>query len=519
MKIVSLNGQLTFDEMKGSLERLPKTNRWVQMGDALPWEQFEKVYKQRLNNAKVGASNIPARTVIAALIIKHKLNLSDEETILTIQENPYMQYMCGLTEYCDKPVFDSSLFVTIRKRISVDDINALTLELVKKSRKDADNTNNDDTNNNGTNNNDSDSLNAATQPTDIKVDATCADAEVRYPTDIDLIEDGSKYIDRMIDKVCGIKKMRKPAGVERNRVRGIYLNVIKRKHKSRKLLKDSITQMLALLYRDILTLINLIGVDDATYARFNRTQKRTIQAVIDMYHQQVSMLKNGTHTCENRIISIHQPHLRPIVRGKAKAKVEFGAKIGVSIVSGYSFIDHHSWKAYNEASDLKLHIEKFKERFGEAPKRFFGDKIYLNRDNRQTLKGLNIEAMGRPLGRPPKNPSEEQIERERIGIALRNEAEAQFGTGKRVYRANNIRAKLPDTAQCWTAMCYFVKNLAKFMRELCLVLTEIWARIAHFAYSFRNSSVSWPFCSFVAFLQVRGTIPVEQAGHRNLIFQ
>ena len=37
MKIASLNGQMTFDEMKGSLERLPKTNRWVQMGDALPW--------------------------------------------------------------------------------------------------------------------------------------------------------------------------------------------------------------------------------------------------------------------------------------------------------------------------------------------------------------------------------------------------------------------------------------------------------------------------------------------------
>ena len=65
-----------------------------------------------------------------------------------------------------------------------------------------------------------------TQPTDVKADATCADAEVRYPTDIDLVEDGSKYIDRMIDKVCGLKKIRKPAGVERNRSREIYLKVI-----------------------------------------------------------------------------------------------------------------------------------------------------------------------------------------------------------------------------------------------------------------------------------------------------
>lgn len=486
MKIVSLNGQMTFDEMKGSLERLPKTNRWVQMGDALPWGEYEKVYNERLKNDNVGASNRPGRMVIAALIIKHKLSLSDEETILTIQENPYMQYMCGLTEYSDQPIFDPSLFTTIRKRITIEDVNALTLELAKKAQQKKDKDDNDEDN----------TFSGKTQPTDVKADATCADAEVRYPTDIDLIEDGSKYIDRMIDKVCGIKKIRKPAGVERNRIRAIYLNVIKRKHKGSKLVKDALTRMLPLLYRDILTLLNLIGVDDETYGRFNCTQKRTIQAVIDMYHQQEEMLREGKHTCENRIVSIHQPHVRPIVRGKAKAKVEFGAKIGVSIVSGYSFIDHHSWDAYNEASDLTVHIEKYKERFGCEPKRFFGDKIYLNRENRRILKEKEIQIMGRPLGRPPKNPTQEQIERERIGVSLRNEAEAQFGTGKRTYRANNIRAKLPQTAECWTAMCYFVKNLAKFMRELCLVLIEICGRIRHFALKSINpsSESSVPYC-------------------------
>ena len=493
MKIVSLNGQMTFDEMKGSLERLPKTNRWVQLGDTLPWAEYEKVYNKRLRNDHVGAGNRPGRMVIAALIIKHKLNLSDEETILTIQENPYMQYMCGLTEYSDQPIFDPSLFTTIRKRITIEDINALTLELAKKARQIKEKEDKKDSGNDKGGN----SVAAdKTQPTDVKADATCADAEVRYPTDIDLIEDGSKYIDRMIDKVCGIKKIRKPAGVERNRIRAIYLNVIKRKHKGSKLVKDALTRMLPLLYRDILTLLNLIGVDDETYGRFNCTQKRTIQAVIDMYHQQEEMLREGKHTCENRIVSIHQPHVRPIVRGKAKAKVEFGAKIGVSIVSGYSFIDHHSWDAYNEASDLTVHIEKYKERFGCEPKRFFGDKIYLNRENRRILKEKEIQIMGRPLGRPPKNPTQEQIERERIGVSLRNEAEAQFGTGKRTYRANNIRAKLPQTAECWTAMCYFVKNLAKFMRELCLVLIEICGRIRHFALKSINpsSESSVPYC-------------------------
>ena len=132
MKIVSLNGQMTFEEMKGSLERLPKTNRWVRMGDALPWAEYEKVYNKRLKNDIVGASNRPGRMAIAALIIKHKLSLSDGETILTIQENPYMQYMCGLTGYSDRPIFAPSLFTAIRKRITIEDIDSLTLEPAKK---------------------------------------------------------------------------------------------------------------------------------------------------------------------------------------------------------------------------------------------------------------------------------------------------------------------------------------------------------------------------------------------------
>lgn len=86
---------------------------------------------------------------------------------------------------------------------------------------------------------------------------------------------------------------------------------------------------------------------------------------------------------------------------------------------GFSFIDHHSWNAYNEASDLETHIDLFEKRFGRKPSRFFGDKIYLNRDNRKTLKKDGIEIMGRALGRPPKSQSPEQRERELVGVILR----------------------------------------------------------------------------------------------------
>ena len=198
-------------------------------------------------------------------------------------------------------------------------------------------------------------------------------------------------------------------------------------------------------------------------------------AILKMYYQQEEMYRSKTHTCADRILSIFQPHVRAIVRGKAKARTEFGAKIGASIVEGYTFIDHHSWEAYNESQDLLLQIQLFKERFGYLPATILADKIYLNKQNRDILEKLEIRSYCKPLGRPPKTPLSEDLKSKMAkAIGERNEIECSFGTGKRIYRANNIRAKLPDTARCWTGMCYFVKNVMKFLRELCLALTEIW---------------------------------------------
>ena len=137
MRYYSQGHQLTIEEFKGALSRLPKDNRWVKLGDSLPWDRIEKVYVSKLKNEKTGAGNLPARVVIGALIIKHKMNLSDKETIEIIRENPYMQYMLGMSEYSDRNVFDPSLFVSIRKRLGVDDFNKFTECLLSAPRGDA----------------------------------------------------------------------------------------------------------------------------------------------------------------------------------------------------------------------------------------------------------------------------------------------------------------------------------------------------------------------------------------------
>ncbi|MCH4154957.1 MAG: transposase [Muribaculaceae bacterium] len=110
---------------------MPKENWWAKLGDSLPWDKIERIYNNRLNNRHCGAGNKSARIIIGALLIKHKMNQSDRETIQAISENPYMQYMLGLEAFTARPVFDPSLFVTVRKRLGEDTFNDMSESLLK----------------------------------------------------------------------------------------------------------------------------------------------------------------------------------------------------------------------------------------------------------------------------------------------------------------------------------------------------------------------------------------------------
>lgn len=120
-----------------------------------------------------------------------------------------------------------------------------------------------------------------------------------------------------------------------------------------------------------------------------------------------------------------------------------------------------------------MQIELYRKRFGMLPREVQVDKIYLGKANRQYLKDNNVECYNRPLGRTPKEDNGRHAEEKRRALCERNEIEATFGTSKRVYRANDIRAKLDNTADTWIGACFFAKNVMKFLRRLlCLIFAK-----------------------------------------------
>ncbi|MGL5016076.1 MAG: transposase [Bacteroidales bacterium] len=244
--------------------------------------------------------------------------------------------------------------------------------------------------------------------------------------------------------------------------------------KGKKLLRKGLRKQLAYLFRNIGYIHSILESDSSLISRLSKAELKYFWVIQLLYDQQKQMYDERKSSCSDRIVSIHQPHVRPIVRGKSKGKVEFGAKIGVCVDNGYSRIDHLSWDAYNESEDLSVHLENYKAQHGFYPYRVLGDKIYLNRQNRTLMKELGIEAVGTPLGRPSKESKRPEYKAKmRKAAGERNEVEGSFGVAKRRYDMNDIRARLANTAESWIAVGFFVLNLQRFLRGILCVLKVI----------------------------------------------
>jgi hypothetical protein len=460
---------------------LDPSNRWIVLSNLIPWDEICGIYLQQVGSSSTGRPGLSPRVAIGALIIKYLCNLDDRETVDQISENLYMQYFLGYPSFtCERP-FDASLFVELRKRLGIDAINRINERIVSlKTRllegeqsKDSDENDNPDA---GSGNDTANCPPSEGNETKEKVvenrgrilfDATVCPQDIAYPTDLTLLSDAREVSERLIDQLyCPALHTVKPR-TYRQIARKDYLKTAQKKNKTRKEIRNAVRKQLGYLKRNINSIHKLLDGYHHTFPLKGKDLKyfHVIQTLFD---QQLKMYKNRTHTIEDRIVSIHQPHVRPIVRGKSQSKVEFGAKIHVSLIDGISFLDELSWDAFNEGSHMQEYVEGYRRRFGCYPREVLADKIYCTRENRQILKSKGIKLIAKPLGRP----SAVSIH---VRPGERNPIEGKFGQAKTGYGLNRIKARLKQTSESWIAGIFLVLNLVKLAGvALSCLIFKLW---------------------------------------------
>ena len=468
---------------------LDSDNRWVKKAALIPWNKIEERYA-KLFPGKNGVVAKPVRMALGALLIQKTLNCSDREVVEQIRENPYLQFFIGLTEYTYTAPFVPSLLVEFRKRLNstiLADINEMIISASKpdepqppspptqpsppSSESDSDsdsvsinvsaadssrNEGNEDTANEGT----------------LILDATCAPQKIAYPQDVRLLNTAREKAEHLVRKLYKALGQNTPRMYPRKAHKD-WLSYARSRRHTRKKLREAKRRQLNYIRRNLRYIdelfqsVQTVQSEQTVRAEtlLSEKQLQMLETIRTVYAQQLEMYKENKRKVADRIVSLEQPYIRPIVRGKAKAPVEFGVKFDLSVTNGFCRVEYMSFNAYNESSVLVQAVERYKEREGHYPVRILADKIYRNRANLQYCKERGIRLSGPALGRPRKD-AERDRKQEYKDNTDRIEVERQFSVCKGSFVLGLITTRLAETTFSSVLLSIIAMNIDKMAKAI-----------------------------------------------------
>ncbi len=479
-----------FTQIAPIMDVLDREDEIIKLADSIDWDYIEKIYSRNFTSTKKSGNpnNYPARVAFGALFLKQYSGLTDRQLVQQIKQNPYWQYFLGYEEYSPMNTFHPSTMVDFRKRFPEDFLNELNARNAQKvidkwnnsAKKDGKKVDQDDHENNQDNDQsasspeDSDQAAPSDEPVQnhgtVKIDAICCVADVAFPTDLNLLNKSRIWTEKCIDHLYATYGSLNKNGTKprtyRQEARNKYHAFVKHPRvRKTKTMRNAVKEQLGYVKRNLKIIDHYISEFPDCLDSLFPVERNRLETVRIVYDQQQGMYKSKSHTVENRIISLSQPYIRPIVRGKQKAKVEFGAKLSISVVEGYTFIDKLSFDSYNEGTheEFLTVMENYRNRFGCYPEKVLADKIYGNRQNRKWCKEHGIHLSAEPLGRKRKD-QREQRQQKRQDTSERNEVECKFGNLKRRWGMDLITSKLEATGKTEITMSIVTMNLIRNTR-------------------------------------------------------
>lgn len=433
-----------FDFNQSCGMQLDPNNEWIILADNINWSGMEEKYASMFPSS-TGRPAKPFRMALGALIIQKRKKLSDRALMKEITENPYLQYFIGLKHFERTEPFRATSLVAFRKRLNygflmeANEMFLLDASVTPEHAEDK-----------ITPKDESGIGNFGT----MILDATCSPSNIKYPQDFVLLNDAREKLEEMIDFFHKTYHPWKKPRTYRRVARKEYLALAKAKRRTTKAIRSTIRKQLGCLKRDLNYLEQYMAEGYALPGKY----MDNYLTILLLYEQQSYMFLHHTHKVENRIVSISQPYLRPIVRGKAKASVEFGAKYDVSVdEKGHARLEKISFDPYNESTIFVDAVERYRKRTGHYPDRVLVDQIYRTRANRKYCKEQDITMSGPKLGRPAKDAKatrqEYQDNTDRI------EVERFFSLAKRCSGAGLIMTKLSETTLHSIALSVLVTNM------------------------------------------------------------
>ena len=458
---------------------LNKENQWVKLAKMIPWGKLEGKYAEQFSE-KTGNPACSFRMALGSLIIKEKYQFSDEATVEHITMNPYLQYFIGLRQYTSAEPFNACQMTRFRQRITpemLSEVNDIVIGRPKAEEKKKDDHQDGDGTGTGIGSAEQDSTEEGEEKNEgtLILDATCAPQNIRFPTDTALLNEARENSEQIIDELhaAGYTDGKKPR-TYREKAHKQYNSYSKDRKKNAKKTRKCIRQQLGYLVRNLSRISEIMKAHPQCMKDVRKWLRERLPILMIVCEQQKEMYESKMHRIADRIVSLSQWWIRPIVRGKQKAETEFGAKVEMSDIDGYLRIEEIRWDAFNESTTLIDSVEKYRKAYGHYPERVLADKIFRTRDNLRYCKLHGIHLNGPKLGKPTQDPAQRRAElkQEWLESGERGDIERRFGIGKRCYSLGLIMAKLKETSETTIHLSVLVLNLQKRLRLLLAFFRE-----------------------------------------------
>ena len=357
---------------------------------------------------------------IALMVLKSYTNFSDSQLIEYLNGNIHYQLFCGVQIDPLHSLTNSKIVSAIRQELAEHlDIESLQLILAEHWKPYLEN------------------LHVC------MTDATCYESHLHFPTDVKLLWEGIVWLHRHLCKHCRTLHIQRPLNkyLDVSRAYLAYSKLRKRRKSQPSMIKRRLLQLLEKL------------LDQLKQLHSSYRDRLTLPSDYQIRFSVMRVLEQGKNLfagkkVSDRIVSIDRHYLRPIIRGKETKSVEFGAKVNNIQIDGISFIEHISFKAFNEGVRLKdcIHLQQLTR---AGMKALAADSIYANNANRKFCTKYHISTSFKRKGRAAKDEPLRKILRSELGRERATRLEGSFGTQKQHYSLARIKARNRKTEMLW----------------------------------------------------------------------
>jgi transposase, IS5 family len=371
--------QQNVDQVKQVNLGLNPTNRWIQLAHILPWSDLIETFNQKIKTIEM-TIEFNSRVIIGTLIIKEKLQLSDEETIQIISENPYMQYFLGLEFYRPEAMLSLLSLIEFSENVDKEVFDELKTYIFSKAKTNL-------------------TLEKTSKNSDkqgnLKIVQTEAEQYMKFPIDLELVNAAREQTEDIIDFLYDLVRNELPVKprtyrkVTTQRLNAFLKSGDKSISEARKMLRV----LLNCLNRNILYIDNILDMLPLEFP-INHSYQKQLWIIRTLFEQQKQMYDDNIFNCEEQIIDLNKPELRPVKQEIQGKKIEFGSQLRLTLLDGITLNKAVNASLANIDNDeLIMQAETYRLLVGKYPERIEADKSYTSVASKKWCKKNGIRLL------------------------------------------------------------------------------------------------------------------------------